>query len=196
MQRHLTIILSIFSLILATVCVLLCVDLNRLNNNQNTMLSKIKQLENDKLKQELQNTQIKDSYEILKEENSRLKKEVGSKHPIEREFEEAFSSWSGNTMEGVNILCQYGDIWADEMNKYYQQLFDELDPDKKQWIVSSQNQWERFTKENEELAWQTYDQVHHNGTIMQIHTAYIYYTKYKVRALELKVLFDYLNSFS
>lgn len=113
--------------------------------------------------------------------------------PIETAFENAMLEWSGNTWESVDIICFYGDMWKSKMDEYLQLLEKELNDDKKQWLVSSQEKWEVFTKDNEELAWQTYDQMNHDGSIMHIHSANIYYEKYKTRALYLKSLYDFLT---
>jgi hypothetical protein len=80
-----------------------------------------------------------------------------------------------------------------EMEKYLQLLTDELTDDKKKWVEKSQNQWEIFIKDNEELAWQTYDQIYHGGSIMQINSASIYYDRYHDRALYLISLYDTLT---
>ena len=59
-------------------------------------------------------------------------------------------------------------------------------------ILESQEKWEVFTKDNEELTWQVFDQIHHGGSIMSNLTASIYYDKCRTRALYLKSLYDYL----
>lgn len=107
------------------------------------------------------------------------------KYPIDIEYDKAMQNWSGVTLEGVDIICTYGDKWKNEMEKYYNLLYKKLNKDKKKWLISSQEKWETFTKENEELAWQIYDQNYHGGSIMQIFSAEIYYDKYRERALDL-----------
>lgn len=95
---------------------------------------------------------------------------------------------------GVSIICPYGNMWKDEMNQYYQLLYDELDSGKKQWLISSQDEWKLFTKENEELAWQTYDQIYHGGTIMRIFEAEIYYVSidnYEDKKKEYEIIVKY-----
>jgi hypothetical protein len=115
------------------------------------------------------------------------------KDKIKLDFEKEMSSWSGNTGEGVDILIRYGDIWKDEMENYYKLVYDSLLPEKRHWLESSQNQWEIFTKENEELKWQTYEQMFSGGTIMRIFEAHIYYQRYEARALQLRILYGILN---
>lgn len=115
--------------------------------------------------------------------NTEIDKE--KKYPIDIEYEKAMQDWSGNTAEGVEISCAYGEKWKSEMDKYYKLLHQKLDNDKKKWLVSSQKKWEAFTKDNEELAWQIYDQQYHGGSIMQTFSAQIYYDKYRDRALDL-----------
>jgi cell division protein FtsB len=160
---------------------------------------------------ERQNRELVDSVVALQQEIDALKGEKASleseivrinktaaiseeaAEPIEVAFEKAMLGWSGNTQEGVDTICFYGDMWKAEMEEYLRLLEKELDDDKKQWLVSSQAKWEVFTKDNEELAWQTYDQMEHDGSIMQILSADIYYEKYKTRALYLKSLYDFLT---
>ena len=84
-------------------------------------------------------------------------------------------------------------MWKDEMDKYYNLLNDVLTPDNKQCLVSSQKQWEAFTKENDELTLQTYRQIYQGGSIVHIFAADIYYDKYKTRAVQLKALYDFIN---
>jgi hypothetical protein len=87
----------------------------------------------------------------------------------------------------------YGDMWKAEMEDCLRLIEEELNDDKKRWVSASQEKWEVFTKDNEELAWQAYDQINHGGSIMDIHSANIYYEKYKTRALYLKPLYDFLT---
>ena len=131
----------------------------------------------------------------LKEEISHLEDTNRPKHPIEIEFETEMLTWSGVTGEGVDIICKYGDLWKNEMEKYYDLLFDILEPEKRQWLESSQKQWEIFTKEHEELSWQTYDQMHHGGSIMRIFEAHIYYERYKDRAMQLMALYGTISTY-
>ena len=116
-----------------------------------------------------------------------------NKHPIEIEYEEAMRNWSGNTWESVDIGTTYGDKFKDEMNKYLELLADGLADEKKKWVMESQNSWEIFVKDNEELEWQVIDQIHHGGSIMKTFSAGIYYERYRNRTLFLKRLCDSIN---
>ncbi len=108
-------------------------------------------------------------------------------------LKDEMKTWNGNTWDGVYIVTRYGDKWKVEMEKYYDLLLEELNEDKKKWLISSQEQWEVFTKENEELDWQVNDQLHHGGSIMHIITADIYYERYRRRALDLKQKYEILS---
>ena len=143
----------------------------------------------------INNINLKNDIDLLQKENWLLMQRAGEEHFLDKDYRIAMSEWSGTTWEGVDIIASYGDLWKEEMEKYYQLLYDELNDDKKQWIVSSQEQWEIFTKYNEELTWQTYDQLHHKGSIMRILTAGIYREKYRTRALDLKYLYEYLTKY-
>lgn len=136
------------------------------------------------------NQSIKDSTSdtFIDEENRE------KKNPIDIEFDKAMSKWSGNTGEGVDIICTYGDKWKEEMGKYYILLYDELDNDKKKWLISSQEKWEIYSKENEELGYQIYEQIYQGGSIIQILSADIYYNKYRDRALDLKEKYENITN--
>jgi predicted MPP superfamily phosphohydrolase len=139
---------------------------------------------------------LQDTLSKLQYENEGLKKAAENtpeEHPLDKEYNDAMKNWSGVTAEGVSIIGAFGDKWKAEMEKYYQLLYDALAEDKKKWLVSSQNEWVKFTKENEELTWQTYDQINHGGTIMQIFSSNIYLERYRDRTLTLKSLYDFLN---
>ncbi|MDM8534165.1 hypothetical protein QUF55_05595 [Clostridiaceae bacterium HSG29] len=166
--------------------------------------SRIEDLENESTNQnqevlELTNKvfELNKMVEKVKKENDELIQIVSdyeqSKHPIEIEFENEMKSWSGNNDEGVYIVLGYGDQWKEEMNKYYNLLLEKLNEDKRKWLVSSQEQWELFTKENEELAWHVNDQIYHDGSIMRIFDANIYYYRYRDRALYLKEKYEILS---
>ena len=116
------------------------------------------------------------------------------KYPIDIEFDKEMKKWSGNTSEGVEIIYSNGDKWKKEMEKYYNLLYNELDENKRKWLDSSQKKWEIYSKDNEELERQIYDQKHHGGTIMHIFYADIYYNKYRERALYLMEKYEELTS--
>jgi len=143
-------------------------------------------------------TELQDVKNATQSKNVEIKRETdtrnGEENIIDQKYDKAMSEWSGNTSEGVDIITSYGDIWKVEMNKYYNQLNDELTDDKRIWLVSSQKKWEEFTKENEGLTWHTYDQINHEGSIMQIYSAEIYLDSYKSRAIELKTLYEFLTA--
>jgi len=137
----------------------------------------------------------------LRDENEILKRILADngisnegRHPIDVEYEKAMSNPEVWTTVGMSYTTTiHGDMWKAEMEKYLELLTEELADDKKKWVVESQEKWEVFTKDNEELTWQIYDQMHHGGSIMSNLTASIYYEKYRTRALYLKSLYDYLN---
>lgn len=116
------------------------------------------------------------------------------RHQIDIEYEKEMSNpevWTTAEMTDTTIKC--GDMWKAEMEKYLDLLMEELNDDKKKWVSQSQEKWEISTKDNEELSWQVYDQMHHGGSIMSNLAASIYYEKYRTRALYLKSLYDYLT---
>ncbi|TYQ16260.1 UNVERIFIED_CONTAM: hypothetical protein Cloal_2783 [Acetivibrio alkalicellulosi] len=115
-------------------------------------------------------------------------------HPIDIKFNEAINNWSGVTSEGVDIIVLYGDMWKSEMEINYNLLYKELNDEKKKWLITSQEKWETFSKENQELIWQIYDQKYHGGSIMQIFSAEIYYNKYRDRAIFLSEKYKELTS--
>jgi len=177
---------------------MLCVSISGCQQNL------IDELENENSEQEQEIVELTDKVaelntlvKNLEVENEKQKNIIAdyeqSKHPIEVEFENEMMSWSGNTGEGVRIIVGYGDQWKEEMGKYYDLLYDELDEDKRKWLTSSQAQWEVFTKENEELAWQVNDQMHHGGSIMHILNADIYYHRFRERALFLKEQYEIIS---
>ena len=143
------------------------------------------------------------SFEIEgKLENNRLKRILSDngisdkkgRHPIDVEYEKAMANPEIWTTAGMKMTtCQYGDKWKAEMEKYLEILPEVLSDDKKKWVYESQEKWEVFTKDNEELAWQVYDTVHHGGSIMSEISASIYYHRYRTRALYLKSLYDFLT---
>lgn len=128
------------------------------------------------------NSELKERIESL---NISLTESTQIKHPIQIEFENEMETWSGNTAEGVNIIINYANRWNDEMEKYYDLLYLELDEDKKKWLESSQGKWEAYVIENEELGWQILDQQYHGGSIIKILAADLYYSRYHDRAIDL-----------
>jgi len=168
------------------------------NNEVTNLELKIK--EQEKTIEELnhRNTEMYKERSIMESKVEELNKIVAeskqNKHPLEIEFEKEMKTWSGNTSEGVEILCTNGDKWKDEMEKYYELLNEELDEDKKKWLESSQEKWEIYIEENEELGWQIFDQQYHGGTIIQILSAELYYNRYHDRALDLIQKYEELTS--
>lgn len=115
------------------------------------------------------------------------------KYPIDIELDKEMKKWSGNTSEGVEIICSNGDKWKKEMEKYYNLLYNELDDNKRKWLDSSHKKWEIYSEDNEELERQIYDQRYHGGSIMHIFYADIYYNKYRERALYLMEKYEELT---
>ncbi len=132
---------------------------------------------------------VKKENEIIEKENEDLKYNLAeynqSKHPIELDFEKEMALWSGNTSEVVEIIIRHGDRWKVEMENHYELIYKELDEDKKKYLISSQQKWEEYIKENEELDLQILDQEYHGGSIMRILSADLYYNQYSDRALDL-----------
>ena len=134
-------------------------------------------------------------------ENNRLKRILSDngisaeeRHLIDISYEKAMANPEVWTTYGMaETTYQHGDMWKAEMEKYIELLTEILNAEKKKWVLESQEKWEIFTKDNEELAWQVYDAVNHGGSIMTNHTAGIYYDKYRTRALYLKSLYDFLT---
>ena len=72
-----------------------------------------------------------------------------------------------------------------KLERYRKDGVKELDEDKKKYLISSQQKWEEYIKENEELDLQILDQEYHGGSIMRILSADLYYNQYSDRALDL-----------
>ncbi len=138
-------------------------------------------------------SQLENQIKSLIDTNETLQLQVEKEYPVDIDYDKAMANWSGNTAEGVDIICSFGDKWKDEMNKYYSLLYNDLNSDKRKWLKSSQKKWETFIKDNEELEWQTYDQINGEGSIMQIYSAQIYLDRYRDRTITLMDLYDFLH---
>lgn len=140
--------------------------------------------------------ELRNTIKTMKSEKTQTGIDGSSKDKdiIDIEYENAMARWSGSTAEGVDIIISFGDKWKEEMNKYYSLLHEKLTDDKKDYLVSSQEKWEQFSKNDEELTWQTYDQLNHGGSIMRIYSSEIYLERYRSRALKLKELCEFLTA--
>lgn len=174
------------------------------------MMSGCQQNEINELKKELaeQEQKISEQEQIISEFNTLIenleneKEELNqyidnfdnSKHEIEKDFEKEMKTWSGVTSEGVEITMKYSDKWKSEMEKYYDLLHDELDEDKRKWLISSQTKWNEFSAANIDYLWHVNDQIHQGGSIIRIINAHNYYERYRNRALFLIKEYDDLIS--
>ena len=166
MRTGIKIAVGTFALLLISMCAILGISLKNAKADIDVLTSKIDSLEN--IDSQQYNT-------------------------LDQEYEKAQSEWSGNTAEYVVLTVSFAELWKDEMDKYYHLLYNELNDEKRHWLVSSQEKWEIYTKENEELAWQTYEQIFNTGSMMKIYEANIYLEKYRSRALTLISLYDSLT---
>lgn len=93
-----------------------------------------------------------------------------------------------------NVFVKYGDLWRDEMYKYVNKINDELaTKEKKEMFKKYQQDWEAYSDEESEFLIQMYDQVNGDGSIMAMHSASIYYNKYRDRTLELRSYYETLT---
>ena len=180
------IILSVLTTVLIATCITLGIFLKESN-------AKVEKLDLEVYQNLQKLDQLDKQIKSLTDDNKNLQLQIGPKYQLDKDCDKAMKKWSGNTSEGVDIICSFGDKWKDEMNKYYNLLYNELNPDKRKWLVSSQKKWETFTKDNEELEWQTYDQINGGGSIMQTFSSQIYLDRYRDRAIKLMQLYDFLQ---
>jgi len=190
-MKKTTVLLMVLLAVLTMSCIVLGALLNSHNKTVENLELEVSNLENEISQKTELLIQAEKQIELLQQENQEI---TDRKHDLDIEYEKAMATWI-NTMEGVEIINSFGDIWKEEMDKYYTLLYDMLEEDRKKWLISSQEKWEIYTKENEELAWQTYDQVHHDGSIMKIYSAEIYLERYRSRAKTLIHLYNSLISY-
>ena len=195
MKRMLIIALTVFSLLTTVLCAILIANKASINRELLSLSDKIIELENINSSQQTEILQLNHDIDLLQKENDQLIIDAEEVHIITKNYNKAMSEWSGRTGEGVSIIVSYAELWKNEMDNYYDLLYDKLKDEKKQFLILSQEKWELFTKDNEELAWQTYDQLNHGGSIMKIYTAQIYLERYRSRALTLKSLYDFLTRY-
>ena len=161
------------------------------------------------------NTDYSEIISELKAENERLQellRDVGidpnhERHPIDAAFSYAMSQPENWTTFGmVDVTIEHGHMWRDEMEKYLERLTEKFEEDRishwrdgynvewRNWAIESQEAWKNFTVPNEELAFRVAERQHYGGSIMRNIKSKIYYNRYRTRALELKWLYDNLNS--
>jgi hypothetical protein len=169
----------------------------RLTNDKNLLLSQLENVETELYDKKIETDILEEELFSLKSDNSSLKNRLNRLQedlpPLDVELENALAAGGTSTSDMVDIYCSYGDKWKDEMNRYLDLLTEKLKDDKKHFVALSQEKWSDFIKDNEELQWQTYDQIHHAGSLMYTYTAKCYLESYRSRALFLKNLYDFLT---
>jgi len=117
------------------------------------------------------------------------------RHSIDISLLETMLTSDGSTTQGMVIaLGTHGDMWRDEMERYFELLAEVLRDDGVHWLLESQQSWRRAMKDHEELRYHTYYQRSRgSGTIRHTRNARIYYERYRTRALELRYLYMVLT---
>lgn len=112
--------------------------------------------------------------------------------PLDRELAEVCQEWM-TTVDMVDGHVAYGNKWREKMEHYLHLLHEELDPERRSWLMVSQEQWETFADANAQLQGAVYSQCHEGGTLVGIEMACSYYDRYRTRAMELKSLYETLT---
>jgi cell division protein FtsB len=153
---------------------------------RNKELEELKKKLNDKV---IKYDEMESKYQRLTSDFEEVSKELdialADTHPLEKDYLDEISNWSGVTSDAVEINTRYKQLWEDKINKYYNLIYNALDDDKKYLIVSSQKKWEESIQIDEKLHWQWNDQLYNGGSISYVLNSDASCNIYRDRALAL-----------
>lgn len=111
---------------------------------------------------------------------------------LDVEYENEMKDSSGVTSEIIEITMKYAEVWKQEMEKYHDLLYDMLDDDGKSCLENSQEAWEEYSNSNKELVFHVEEQRFGGGSYLNILAADLLCQKYRMRALEMRELYESL----
>lgn len=117
-------------------------------------------------------------------------------YDLDKKFNEDISKANGATSEMVRVLLEYSTLWKKEMDQYYGMLLEKLDEDGKAGLISSQDAWDTYIEQNNQLVLHCNSLLYDGGGTYPVTLeAELKYKKYRERALELMDLYDILEQY-
>lgn len=119
-------------------------------------------------------------------------KEDDERPMLDVQYEKEMKDSGGVTSEMIEITIKYAGLWKQEMEKYYDLLYDILDNEGKVCLENSQEAWEEYSNSNNELVFHVEEQRFGGGSYLNILEADLLCQKYRMRASELRELYELL----
>lgn len=109
---------------------------------------------------------------------------------LDEQYENEIKESKGVTSEIIEITMKYAEVWKQEMERYYDQLYDALDDEGKSRLENLQEVWEEYSTSNKDFAFYMEEKRFGGGSYLNILEADLLYQKYRSRALELSEMYQ------
>lgn len=130
-------------------------------------------------------------YEILINQKE-LEALADGRYILDMQYKNEMLNSGGVTSQMIEILIKYAGLWKQEMERYYNLLYDTLDDAGKSSLENSQKAWEEYSVKNNELIFYMEEQKFEGGSYLGVLDAELLYQKYRSRASELKEMYGKL----